>query len=183
MIIYLVRHGETIWNKKKILQGHKDSSLTSKGERSADKLGRILSKKDIKIIYTSDLGRCLQSAKIINKRLKAKLVKTPKLRERNFGSLNGKPEEEVRKVLDLSDPNKAAPRGESFNQLKNRIIDFIKLLGKKKLGKILLVTHEGAARAILSECHKVNFTSKKCDTRADSVYKIEAIDNKIKKMK
>jgi len=123
-----------------------------------------LEKKKIEVIYTSDLGRCVQAAEIINKHLKTKLVKTRKLRERDFGSLGGKPYKEVGKVLSLSNFNKKAPEGESFNQLKNRVINFLKLLNKKKLEKVLVVTHEGALRAIF-----------KCNTRPDRVYFLDKI--------
>jgi len=164
MIIYFVRHGETEWNKKKIIQGHKNSLLTLKGKKNAESLGKSLEKKKTEVIYTSDLGRCLQTAEIINKRLKTKLVKTQKLRERDFGSLNGKPNKEVEKMLDLSNLNEKAPEGESFNQLKNRVINFLKLLKKKKLKRVLIVTHEGVLRAIF-----------KCDTRSDQVYFLDKI--------
>lgn len=173
MIIYFVRHGETEWNKKGIIQGHKDSVLTLNGKAAAEKLGKILSNRNIEMIYTSDLGRCVQAAEIINKYLKVKLVKTKELRERSFGSLNGKSEKEVKKKLDLSNLNEVAPNGESFNQLKKRIVNFIKLLSKKNLKTVLLVIHHGSARAILSEYYRVNSGSKKCDTRPDRVYKIK----------
>ena len=164
MVIYFVRHGETEWNKKKILQGHKDSPLTLKGKKNAENLGKTLEKKKIEVIYTSDLGRCVQTAEIINKYLKVKLVKTKKLRERNFGYLNGKSETEIKRKLNLSDPDEEAPNGESFNQLENRIINFLKLLNKKKLKRALIITHEGGLRAIF-----------KCDTRPDRVYFLDKI--------
>lgn len=181
MIIYFVRHGETEWNKKKIIQGHKDSPLTLKGKVIAKKLGKILSSKKIEIIYVSDLGRCVQTAKIINKCLKIRLIKTPRLRERNFGYLNGRLDKEVKKVIDLSNPDEIAPNGESFHQLKNRIINFIESLSQKKLKSVLLVTHEGPVRAILSNYYGVSFKSKKCDSRAVLIYKVELINNKMKK--
>lgn len=118
MIIYLTRHGETGWHKKGLLQGHKNSPLTVRGKKSAEKKGKILSKENIEIIYSSDLGRCVQTSKIINKYLRTKIIKTSKLRERNFGDLNGKSNKEVREKIDLSDPDEKAPNGESFNELK-----------------------------------------------------------------
>jgi len=94
MIIYLIRHGETILNKKGVTQGHQDSPLTSKGMESAEKHRSLLSKKNIEIIYSSNLGRCVQTAKIINKFVKKDLVKTGELRERDFGVFNGRPNKE-----------------------------------------------------------------------------------------
>ncbi|KKQ21675.1 MAG: hypothetical protein A3G45_02605 [Candidatus Staskawiczbacteria bacterium RIFCSPLOWO2_12_FULL_37_15] len=172
MIIYFVRHGETEWNKKKIVQGHKDSPLTIKGTSSAERLGKLLRGKKIEIIYSSDLGRCVQTAEIINRCLKVKIIKTKKLRERNFGDLNGRPNKEVKKILDLNNPDKKAPNGESFNEQKERVVLFIKKLFSEKFKKILLVIHDGTARAILSEHYNANFNSKKCGTYSNKIYKI-----------
>lgn len=183
MIIYFVRHGETIWHKKGILQGHKDSALTLKGKISAGKKAEILSKKNIDIIYSSDLGRCVQTAEIINRRLRAKLIKTPKLREQNFGDLNGQPNKKVEKILDLSNPDEKAPNGESFNEQKNRILLFLKKLSAKKYKKVLLIIHDGTARAILSEYYKTDFNSQRCSTSIDKIYSVEVYNDKLKKFK
>ncbi len=172
MIIYFVRHGETEWNKKRILQGHKDSPLTAKGINSAEKLAKLLCNKNIEIIYSSNLGRCLQTSKIINKWLKLKIIKTKKLRERDFGDLNGYPNKEVIQKLDLKDAGERAPKGESFNELRKRVVLFIKRISAKKFKNILLVIHDGISRAILSDYYKADFNSKKCDTSADKIYKI-----------
>ncbi len=162
MIIYFVRHGETEWNKKRILQGHKDSNLTIKGINNAKKLGKILRNKNIEIIYSSDLGRCVQTAEVINKWLKVKLVKTKELRERNFGGLNGQPDKKVEKILDLKNPDEKAPNGESFNNMRERVSAFIDSLPNKKYKKVLLIIHEGPAIAILN----------KCNTSVNKIYKI-----------
>lgn len=180
MIIYFVRHGETEWNKKRIVQGHKDSPLTPKGRINAERLGRILRDKNIEIIYSSDLGRCVQTSKIINRGLKVKMIKVKELRERNFGDFNGRPDRKVREKLDLNSPDEKAPNGESFNEQKKRVVSFIKKLFAKKFKKILLVIHDGTARAILSEYYNTNFNSKKCDTSDDIIYSIEVNNNKIK---
>lgn len=166
MIIYFTRHGETEWNKKGILQGWKDSALTSKGKELAEKKGRVLVKESIDIIYSSDLGRCLKTAEIINKYLKVKIIKTQKLREQNFGRLNGKPNIEV---------EKSQTGGESFNDMKKRVALFVKSLSAKNHKKVLLVTHDGPAKAILSEYYK------KCAASDRIIYIIEK--NKIKKLK
>ena len=178
MIIYFVRHGETEWNKKEILQGHKDSHLTIKGINNAEKLGKILRDKNIEVIYSSDLGRCIQTAEIINKELKLKIVRTSKLRERNFGDLNGKPNVRVKKALNLKDADEKAPNGESFNNMKKRVVAFIGSLPNKKYKKVLLITHEGPARVILSKYFNTNFNSKKCETSVAVIYSIEANNNK-----
>jgi len=181
MIIFFIRHGETIWNKKRILQGHKDSPLTPKGKISAQKFGERLKKENIEKIYSSDLGRCVQTAEIINRFLNVKLIKTAELRERNFGNLNGLSNKEVAKQINLLDADKKAPNGESFNELKKRIITFIRSLSNRKSRKILLITHDGPTKAILSEYHQINVNSAKCKTSDSIIYRLEAVRNKILK--
>lgn len=73
MLIYIVRHPETEYNKKGLTQGHGDSLLTQQGVEIAKKLGESLEDKNIQKIYSSDLGRCIQTSKIINKFLNVKI--------------------------------------------------------------------------------------------------------------
>ena len=148
MVIYIVRHPETEYNKKKIVQGHKDSKLTKNGILIANSLGQKLKNKNISKILSSDLGRCMQTSKIINKYLKLKIIKTKELREMNYGDFNGKTSELIKKNFNLKNLNIVLPNGESFNQMKKRVIKFIKSLDRTT--NILIVTHEGCLRAIIS---------------------------------
>lgn len=181
MIIYFLRHGETVWNKRGITQGHKNSPLTLKGKNSAKKRGGLLIIEGIGRIYSSDLGRCIQTAKIINQKLKIKLIKTPKLREQDFGDLNGCFNKIIKSQLNLYNLNAKAPGGESFNNMKKRIINFIKKLSKKKIKRVLLVTHEGPTRSILSEYYKISPLNKKCNSSDKKVYYFKVDSGIIKK--
>jgi len=182
MTIYFIRHGETTWNRDKICQGHKDSPLTPLGEQTAYDLGELLRDKGIEVIYSSDLGRCVQTAEIVNRFIKKEIIKISELRERDFGDLNGKTNEEVGKILDLSDSDEISPNGESSNQMKERVLKFIKSLPEKEFKNILLVTHEGGARAILSEYHEVSLDSEKCNTRQNLAYRMQIDAGKIKEL-
>ncbi|MCK4429039.1 MAG: histidine phosphatase family protein [Candidatus Aenigmarchaeota archaeon] len=182
MIIYLVRHEETHWNKKGIVQGHKDSALTLNGKINAEDKGKILKGKNIEIIYSSDLGRCIQTAGIINKHLGKELITTSQLRERDFGSLNGQHWEKVESELSFSDYCKIAPNGESCNQMKNRFFEFIHSLPDKKLQEALVVTHGGPIRAVLSNFYKKVTSPKECGCSRKTIYKFELKNNKIEKL-
>lgn len=163
MNIYFIRHPETKWNRAGITQGHKDSPLTEQGKATAEKLGSLLRDKNIEIIYSSDLGRCVQTAGIVNSFLNKEVVLTDRLREQNFGDLNGATREEILEKLDLSNLDLAAPNGESFNQMKKRVLEFIKSLPNEEFKNVLLVTHDGVTRAILSEYNV---------TKQDDIYKL-----------
>lgn len=150
MLTYLVRHGETKLCKRKYIKGWKDSDLTENGIKSGEKLAGLLKNKGIEIIYASNLGRCVQTARIINKKLNLKIIKSDKLRERNFGFLNGKSQEEVERVLDINDFEAIAPGGESFKQAQERALEFIESLKNKKEKTVLIVTHAGILDNLLA---------------------------------
>ena len=71
--IYLLRHGETLWNTMRRIQGHKDSPLTALGERQAAAMGALLveliAERDTIDIIASPLGRAAQTATIVARRL------------------------------------------------------------------------------------------------------------------
>lgn len=177
MIIYIVRHPETGYNKKGITQGHADSSLTEKGKKVADKLGKLLKNKVINKIFSSDMGRCMQTSKLIQKQLKLKIIPTKKLRELNYGDFNGEKTDIIRKRFNLSNPTLVFHNGESFNQMKKRVLNFIKQLREEK--PVLVVTHEGCLRAIISEMLNVKFTSRKCKTKTDQIFMLDTVKRRI----
>lgn len=65
MKLYFVRHGQTYLNKYKKMQGWSDSPLTLEGEAVAQATGQRLKQVPFAAVYTSDLGRTIQTAKLI----------------------------------------------------------------------------------------------------------------------
>ena len=65
--VYIIRHGETNWNKEEIIQGHKNSKLSKKGKQQARNVGKKLRDYEFDVIYSSDLNRALDTASYINK--------------------------------------------------------------------------------------------------------------------
>ena len=76
---YVVRHSWTESNINKITQGWADSHLVPEGIEMAEKLGEFLKDESISGIFSSDLGRCVQTSKIINKQLGVKIKKIRRL--------------------------------------------------------------------------------------------------------
>ena len=167
MVIYIVRHPETEYNIKGLTQGHKDSQLTKQGIKTAEKLGKLLEKRNISKIYSSDLGRCIQTSEIINKSLNVYISPKRELRERNHGDYNGKSSKLISQTFNMSNPNLILPNGESFNQMKVRVLNFIKKLEKST--SILVVTHEGCLRAIISHFENKDPFSEECKSRPDEI--------------
>ncbi len=163
---YILRHGETIYQTKK-----KDFTysrprippvyLTKKGEEEIQRLARKLKKMKIDIIYSSDMLRTIQTAKILAKELGLTVHLDKKLRDINLGVYRGKLKRKFYKAF--SDPKerffKAPQGGESWSDCKKRIADVIKEIDKKYKDKtILIVSHgdplwllEGAMKGLTNE--------------------------------
>lgn len=99
IILFLMRHGQTVLNKAEITQGWCDGDLTDEGAEAA--LNTALGLRDVKFkaVYSSDLGRAVKTAGIVIKENKAstklQLKELKGLRELHFGKYEG----QVEKVL------------------------------------------------------------------------------------
>jgi broad specificity phosphatase PhoE len=140
----------------------------------------LLTDKNITKIFSSDLGRCMQTSKIVNQKLNVGIIYTQELREQNFGDFNGKPADIIIRKFDLSDPTLVFPNGESFNQMKKRVLHFIYQLNQEK--PVLIVTHEGCLRAIISGILNVDFSSEKCKTEGNQIFMLDISKRKIIRM-
>lgn len=87
--IYLIRHGESQWNVIRKIQGQKDISLTDKGVEQAKLIGDRLTKEKIDKIYSSDLERAYNTAKIIGNKIGINPIPKKDFREINFGVWEG----------------------------------------------------------------------------------------------
>ena len=83
-VIYLIRHGETMWNREKRLQGHIDIGLNDVGYQQAERLAKSLVDKKISAIISSDLSRAIDTAKPIALYHQLDLSLDPALRERDI---------------------------------------------------------------------------------------------------
>lgn len=85
MNIYIARHGETKWNVEGRMQGFKNSDLTQRGISDARSLGESLKNIDFDYIYSSPLGRALDTAKYIRKDDSINIILDDSLKELNLG--------------------------------------------------------------------------------------------------
>ena len=151
--LYIVRHGETVWNTEDKMQGVKDSPLTDKGKIHAQRMGEKLKEMgvDFSALYTSDLGRALNTAEIINSNIGIEITEEERLRERNMGVFEGHSWDYVRenykedfKLLVSEDDDYCIPEGESRGEYRDKVISFMKFIAEKHEGEnILAVTHRG----------------------------------------
>jgi probable phosphoglycerate mutase len=89
MLLIAIRHGETEWNVCKREMGHLDSPLTANGVSQGHAIARRLQGSRAHALYTSDLGRAVQTADIIATGTGLRPVQEPRLRERHMGVFQG----------------------------------------------------------------------------------------------
>ena len=149
--IIMIRHGQTLWNLKLIRQGHLDSPLTEKGMAQAKALGERLKRETFTALYSSDLGRALQTAQMIADATGHPIVTDPRLRERHLGIFQGLSGDELRekypeeyRLHRTSGPGYVIPGGESVQQQITRNVAYLNEVAEKHLGEtIVVVTHGG----------------------------------------
>ncbi len=88
--LYIVRHGQTDWNVKKLLQGSTDIELNEMGIKQAKELSKKLDLSQIDICFCSPLKRARQTANILLQD-KVKVIYDDMIVERGFGNYEGKP--------------------------------------------------------------------------------------------
>ena len=151
MKIYLVRHGQTDYNLKNLLQGSTDNPLNSTGREQAQQLADLLQDIPFEVIYSSPLKRALETAQIIREKNRGHppIVLDERLREIDMGDWEGKyfPQvlEENREFFERvkEDPFQyAPPGGETFTQFVRRLESFLEDLKSKNHETILIVAHQ-----------------------------------------
>jgi len=156
--VYLVRHGETLWNAARRLQGQSDSALTEKGELQAHQVGDRVKNLGITHVIASDLGRTRRTAEIIADACGCIVTTDPRLRELNMGVLEQRaldsltPEEESwRKSLVDGTVNGRIPQGESMSEMAERMHQALNAcLDLPEGSRPLLVSHGMALGVLLS---------------------------------
>jgi broad specificity phosphatase PhoE len=147
--IVFVRHGQTKYNVQGVLQGHLNAPLNEKGLADAKALGLILRDFSFDKLFTSDLNRAKDCAKVISEATGKIFVEDSLLRERNFGvhqeksvvSLGYKDHTYPELVKHLYNCN--CPGGENNEGLLRRVEVFLEMCLRDYDGKRVLVVGHG----------------------------------------
>ncbi len=151
MKLYLVRHGQTDYNLKNLLQGSTDNPLNDTGRQQAHQLASMLADIPFDIIYSSPLKRALETAEIIRESNvnRPPIVLDERLREIDMGEWEGKyfPAilEEHREMFERvkNDPFEyRPPGGESFSRFVDRLRSFVEDLKGENHELVLIVAHQ-----------------------------------------
>ena len=89
MKLYVIRHGQTNWNLKGIIQGQKDIELNDKGINEARKAKAEFNSLKIDLIMCSPLKRAKETAKILNTDKNINIIYKSELIERGLGDFEG----------------------------------------------------------------------------------------------
>jgi broad specificity phosphatase PhoE len=147
--LYLVRHGETDWNRQRRIQGLTDIALNDAGREQARATGRRLATRTWDGVYTSPLSRAFETAEIIAAELGLpEPTPVDALVERNYGDAEG---------LDFAQVDRRWPeRGdvpgqETREEVVARVLPALRALAAEHAGEsLVVVSHGGAIRAVLT---------------------------------
>lgn len=150
--LYLMRHGETLFNVRRKIQGWCDSPLTETGILQAQQAREQLKDIPFDHYYSSTSERCCDTLEII-KQNDLPYVRLKALKERNFGDFEGESEDLNPKFDSGLDYDDLFPHygGEVFEEVRKRMFQALEEIMKREDHKtILAVSHGGACIAFLS---------------------------------
>ena len=145
-ITYFV-HGTTTDNEKEISSGWFDAELSELGRDQSIKLKELIKDKKFDVVFCSDLKRAMDSANLtfggtVN------IIPDNRLRECNYGTYNAKPSSIVEPMQEKMITERF-PEGESYEDVKNRVADFLEFLKQNYDGKhIAIVAHKAPQLAL-----------------------------------
>jgi len=159
MKVILVRHGETYANCEKKFAGWTDTRLTQRGIEQGKAASQRIDMDQVDLVISSDLSRAVETAEYVMGDSNLVITRLADLREMHFGDW------ENLNIDDMKAKNKEGvalwwkdyiyyqtPNGESLKEMYDRVIKTYENLLNIHRGKnILLVTHSGVMRAILSK--------------------------------
>lgn len=166
MKLYIVRHGETDWNLDNKIQGQTDTVLNDNGRKQAEELADRVSRElgGIKRIYTSRQRRALETAQIIGRKLSVFPVVHQGLEEISLGEWEGYTWKQVKevfseeyKVWHQNRRYQVPPKGESYQQLLDRLLPALDDIIRKEGQDILLVTHSAVIMTLMSYVYDTPF--------------------------
>jgi broad specificity phosphatase PhoE len=186
--VYLVRHGQTEWNKELKFRGRSDIPLNEEGRREAAAIADALKEKDIRAIYTSPLRRSIETAQPVADFFHLEIVTVRELIDICYGDWEGLAYDEVkRRYADTYNmweqcPDMVQfPNGETLDEVGERSFFAFKGIVKKNPGRsILIIPHRVINKVLLCALLDLNnsqFWKVKQDTGCINL--IEYSDQKV----
>ena len=156
MNLYVVRHGETLWNREKRVQGVTDMPLTDKGRQEAKKLQELIKSLNIDVVISSPLIRARETAKILVDS-KLPINTDDRIKERDWGMNEGA----LNTTVDTWDCwdvilNTRVQNIEPIQDFMYRVSSFLEDIKVRYKDKnVLVVTHSAVSRVIYYMLEKI----------------------------
>lgn len=150
---YLIRHGETEWNRNGRWQGQADVPLSPAGRAQAEALARRLVRDGVRFdqLVASDLSRAWETAQIVARALHLPLHPLPGLREIDVGAWSGLTRNDILEQFPgYLEADRTAPGGETRSAFGARVGGVLRDLARQYAGRTIGVfTHGGTIRSMI----------------------------------
>lgn len=161
MEIYIIRHGQTVWNKERKLQGSTDIELTEEGRKMASLTGQGMKGITFDKVFSSPLKRAYETAQLIHAESNVVIEIDERIREVSFGEYEGLNVDEMLNneacgfyhFFDKPELYRAAEHGETLEDVILRGNEFIedKILPLEgKAQRVMIVAHGAMNKALLA---------------------------------
>jgi broad specificity phosphatase PhoE len=148
MLVYIVRHGETEYNKEELFRGRKDVPLNDVGKKQAERLGTYFEGKTVARIFASPLARAQQTAQGISKKANAPVETIEEFTDMDFGAWEGVALKEVERLYPRefllwkeTPQNLKVKDGESLAKVRQRMRKGMERILSGKERDCVIVTH------------------------------------------
>lgn len=161
--LFLVRHGETDWNRSGQIMGERPIPLNHNGETQAHRLAKLLSRLSLGALYSSPVARALQTAEILAAALHTPVTVERGLTEIGVGQWEGRywkdlTEDIVRHNFYAKPQETRPPGGETLHEVQARAVATVERAGARVgAGSLLFVSHADVLRAIVAHYLRADF--------------------------
>ena len=152
----IIRHGETDWNLERRIQGHTDVPLNATGRAQALAMAYNAGQHHFSALYSSDLGRAMETALALAEREGLEIRPLPQLRERHYGVFQGITADEAARLKPQAyrhyiarDPHYDFETGESLLRFVARVQEGIDWMARHHVGETICAVSHGGVLDIL----------------------------------
>lgn len=152
----LIRHGDTAWNVEEIFRGRADVELNETGIKQAELLAKYLTDERIVAIYSSPLKRALKTAEIIASSRQVNVTPAQELIDFDYGEWQGLSHNTVKEKHQAlyaewsTNPHLVkVPKGESLDDVRERVLGLISRVIIKHEGNVALVSHRVVGKVLI----------------------------------
>jgi uncharacterized phosphatase len=177
-LLYLVRHGETDWNRARRIQGATDVPLNDLGRRQAAEAGELLARRPVSAVVASPLSRAAETGAIIAARLGLPAPRhVPALAERRYGEAEGLTGSEVEVRFPAGT---RVPGRESRRELLARVLPaLVEAAGTAEGGAVVVATHGAVIRAVVNHVSDDDPAHLGVPVRNGSIHSFELVEGSL----